>query len=131
MKTKYGGQNSTAQTFDDNLEDMFLLAPKRLTLTIDAEISQYENTFSMIYEDNPLSFWKNYEQRLPLLASIARKYLAIPASSSPSERAFSRFKFITPSTRNRLDSTRIQQLMYMQSVFQNTTMNLFLENEQL
>lgn len=36
-----------------------------------------------------LSWWKQHETTLPLLARLARMVLSVPASSSSSERAFS------------------------------------------
>lgn len=39
--------------------------------------------------DNPTKWWKTYHAQLPLLSLMARKYLCIPATSVPSERAFS------------------------------------------
>ena len=40
-------------------------------------------------EENPTRWWKSYCTQLPLLSTMARKYLCIPATSVPSERAFS------------------------------------------
>ena len=40
-------------------------------------------------EENPTRWWKSYCTLLPLLSILARKYLCIPATSVPSERAFS------------------------------------------
>ena len=40
-------------------------------------------------KENPTRWWKIYCTQLPLLATMARKYLCIPATSVPSERAFS------------------------------------------
>ena len=40
-------------------------------------------------KENPTKWWKNYCTQLPLLSTMARKYLCIPATSVPSERAFS------------------------------------------
>ena len=39
--------------------------------------------------ENSTKWWKSYCTQLPLLATIERKYLCIPSTSVPSERAFS------------------------------------------
>ena len=38
----------------------------------------------------PLQWWKANERQFPLLAAAARQILAVPASSGPSERIFSK-----------------------------------------
>lgn len=38
---------------------------------------------------DPMDFWRLHAKKLPLLARVARKYLAIPASSAAVERMFS------------------------------------------
>ena len=43
---------------------------------------------------DPLEWWKMYDGQFPPIAKLARTYLAIPASSAPSERVFSRAKLI-------------------------------------
>ena len=43
---------------------------------------------------DPLAWWKMHDGQFPPIAKLARKYLAIPASSAPSERVFSRAKLI-------------------------------------
>ena len=40
-------------------------------------------------ECNPLEWWKIYQSQLPHIASLARKYLCIPSTFVPSEKAFS------------------------------------------
>ena len=41
-----------------------------------------------------LEWWKMHNTQFPTIAKLALKYLAIPASSAPSERVFSRAKLI-------------------------------------
>ena len=43
---------------------------------------------------DPLAWWKMHDGQFPTIAKLARKYLAIPASSAPSERVFSQAKLI-------------------------------------
>ncbi|CAG8669395.1 2318_t:CDS:1, partial [Acaulospora morrowiae] len=43
----------------------------------------------MYKTENPLNWWKLYGRMLPSHAEQVRKYLAISASSVPSERLFS------------------------------------------
>ena len=44
--------------------------------------------------DDPMDWWRKHESYFPQVAKLARKYLAIPASTAPSERVFSTAKNI-------------------------------------
>ena len=53
------------------------------------EIEYYISAFPVIDGDNdPLKWWKSTTNELPLLCQLARRYLAIQATSSPSKRLF-------------------------------------------
>jgi hypothetical protein len=62
---------------------------------VDAELLLYkwEQHLPLKKDDesfnNPLDWWRLKEQQYPLLAAMARKVIAIPATSAPSERVFS------------------------------------------
>ncbi|MGH7239611.1 MAG: hAT family dimerization domain-containing protein [Candidatus Saccharimonadales bacterium] len=69
-------------------------------------------------EDEPpttdvLTWWKNHEADFPILAILARRYLAIPASSASSERVFSRLKNIVTPKRERMSSKTLCQLLFV------------------
>ncbi|XP_047210687.1 E3 SUMO-protein ligase ZBED1-like [Girardinichthys multiradiatus] len=55
-----------------------------------AEMTNYLQEEVVDGETNALEWWKRNESRLPLMAKIAQKYLCIPATSTPSERIFSK-----------------------------------------
>ncbi|CAC5368390.1 unnamed protein product [Mytilus coruscus] len=51
------------------------------------EVNQY--FMEPCIENNPLGFWESNEHNYPILASMAKRFLAILASSAPVERLFS------------------------------------------
>lgn len=62
-----------------------------------------------------LGYWKAHEKRWPELANMARRYLAVPASSAASERVFSRAKFFVPSQRNRLGAEGFKSSLLLEA----------------
>ncbi|CAM4658701.1 unnamed protein product [Leuciscus chuanchicus] len=57
--------------------------------SIEMELNSYLQTVEVDGETNPLEWWRQHEAYFPRVASLAKKYLCIPATSAPSERAFS------------------------------------------
>ena len=64
---------------------------------------------------DPLEFWRLNAGRFPVLAVLARRYLAIPASSASSERLFSRLKLIATAARQNLSSHTLCQLLFVEA----------------
>ena len=60
---------------------------------------------------NILLWWKQHEVVLPLLASLAKRILAISASSAKSERVFSTGGNIVTAKRNRLAPKNVENLI--------------------
>ena len=69
-------------------------APLSDSERIKAEVEREMNNYIAIEVDpstvgNPLVWWKDNQEHYPRLARLARKFFCIPATSVPSERAFS------------------------------------------
>ena len=79
------------------------------------EIQQYL-TLEASSVDNPIDtvkWWKTYCVQLPFLSSLARKYLCIPATSVPSERAFNVSGNIITSKRSCLHPENAELLTFL------------------
>ena len=75
------------------------------------EMERYEGFVTPGKHVKILHWWKQHEAVLPLLASLAKKILAIPASSSKSERVFSTGGNIVTAKRNRLSPKNVESLI--------------------
>ena len=86
------------------------------------EIQQYL-TLDASSADNPIDpvkWWKTYCMQLPFLSSLAWKYLCIPATSVPSERAFSVSGNIITSKRSCLHPENAEMLTFLAHNLKNS-----------
>ncbi|KAK3909772.1 E3 SUMO-protein ligase ZBED1 [Frankliniella fusca] len=79
------------------------------------EIAIYEGLPDAELTDNVFAWWQRHCGSLPLLATLARKYLAIPASSVPSERLFSTGGNVVTDTRRSLTGQHAEMLIFCAS----------------
>ena len=70
----------------------------------------------ILYPD-PLDWWRINAVKFPLLAALARRRLAIPASQAQSERVFSSAGQIVTQTRNRLSSENVELLVALKNIW--------------
>ena len=75
------------------------------------EMDRYERFSLPGKKFNILSWWKQHEAVLPLLASLAKNILCIPASSDQSERVFSTGGNIVTAKRKRLVPKNVESLI--------------------
>ena len=61
----------------------------------------------------PLAWWKENASRYPKLARAAKRLLAIPATSTPSERIFSKAGFIVNKHRSSLLPKNVDTLVFL------------------
>lgn len=64
---------------------------------------------------NPLEWWKGAAGRFPILSRMARDFLAIPATSASSERAFSGARHTVSTFRHKLGSETLRQCMCLKT----------------
>ena len=64
-------------------------------------------------DGDPLQWWKCHENDFPLLSQYARRYLAIPASSGPTERLFSKAGQIVTAKRVQLKPNKGNMLAFL------------------
>jgi len=76
---------------EDNETDMPVISdPEELTpCAIRRQLAVFASEPQKAFDSNPLSWWKEHEHRFKSLSRLAKKYLAIPATSAPSEHVFS------------------------------------------
>ncbi|XP_034538951.1 zinc finger BED domain-containing protein 1-like [Notolabrus celidotus] len=74
-------------------EDMAVEIRQENTLStaekVQGEIQEYRGLPSTLTSVNPVTWWWNVRDTLPMLSNLATRYLCVQASSTPSERTFS------------------------------------------
>ncbi|XP_070830824.1 E3 SUMO-protein ligase ZBED1-like [Chaetodon trifascialis] len=79
-------RKTLASFFEQNITPSTAYAPRE---AIQNELSSYMQSVCLDSKADPLQWWQDHEAAYPALSNLARKYLCVPATSSPSERIFS------------------------------------------
>ncbi|PLW26518.1 hypothetical protein PCANC_23590 [Puccinia coronata f. sp. avenae] len=82
------------------------------------EIRQYIAEVKEPSHTNILYYWANHTKVYPSLSEMAKCFLAIPATSAPSERVFSKSKTIFGSQRHSLSSSSVEHLLCVKEWYQ-------------
>ena len=80
---------------------------------VENELSSYLTAACIDSEANPLQWWKDHEVAFPALSCLAKKYLCVPATSSPSERVFSCSGNIVTFHRASLNPDTVDRLVFL------------------
>jgi len=83
--------------------------------SIEDEYKAYDLVPQIKSSEDPLKWWKEHEQFFPRIASMAREYLAVPASSASVERFFSSVGLVKADNRPLKDETTID-IMWAKNV---------------
>ena len=100
-----------------SLGSLLRKAKQPVTLTeeqrANAEVTAYLQEEALDGDSDPLAWWKANENRFPLMAKIASKYLCICATSSPSERVFSTAGNVFTPLRSLLKPEKVNMLVFL------------------
>ena len=77
----------------------------------DREIQKYISEDPV--SESPLIWWQNKRSKYPILSSLAQKYLSVPATSVPSERAFSIAGHVVNRKRACLNPDSVNMLVFL------------------
>lgn len=80
---------------------------------VEAELNSYLLAPEADSEINPLAWWKTHFTTYPRVSLLAKRYLCIPATSSPSERAFSTSGNIVSCHRAALKPDVVDRLVFL------------------
>ena len=117
------------QELDDavGLDELRAVKKRRLlSLDIDDDNNEFDNLSKAerelkLYDlegkisstENPLLWWKGRKEKFPLLAQLARKYLAIQGTSTAAERVMSTMGNILTKKRLRMKQDLFNSLMFL------------------
>ena len=62
---------------------------------------------------NQLEWWKQNEVQLPMMSRVAKSILSIPATSTPSERLFSKAGFLINKKRANLKPSKVDMMLFL------------------
>ena len=84
---------------------------------IDSEKQTYMQLAATGWKTDPLETWKQWSKGMPLLGEVARKWLAVPASSASSERVFSSAGLTISKKRTKLGAERAATLVFLKTAW--------------
>ena len=84
-----------------------------LTDAVETELAKFLAAPCQPRASDPLTWWRDNRARFPLLGDAARRYLAAPATSVPSERLFSSAGDIADDKRTCLLAENLERLVFL------------------
>ena len=77
------------------------------------EVIEYLQEDKIPFSQSPFEWWANKKIKYPILSKIARIYLVVPATSTPSERLFSDAGNLLSAKRSRMDAELFKRMMFL------------------
>ena len=89
------------------------------------EVTEYLREDKITFNQNPFEWWTSKKGKYPILAKIARIYLAAPATSTPSERLFSDAGNVLSEKRTRMDSELFKRIIFLKRNASKVNNNIY------
>ena len=109
--------------FDQCNVDRDILPDISLEDKVTAELAHYRalpvmpgkktDAAGKIVHVNPLLWWRDQQEKLPIMSKLARRVLCIPATSAPSERVFSAAGLTIAHRRASLNAENAAALIFL------------------
>jgi hypothetical protein len=103
------------QEDSDELSDAELYRSAPLAPATETELDRYMGQERLPWDTDIYQYWKSKQYDYPIIAQIARDYLAMPATSSPSEVVFSQGGDVVTKKRNRLTGDSIRMIVCLKA----------------
>ena len=108
-KLKGLGAILTKALAKDRTDDQALSSSQK----VEKEKQRYLDAPPVALDADPLLWWKVESQHLPILATLANKYLCLCGTSVPSERLFSKAGYIVSNLCSRLSPENVNKLVFL------------------
>ncbi|GAB5372350.1 hypothetical protein AAMO2058_001657900 [Amorphochlora amoebiformis] len=95
-----------------SLEDDYTSNTPTASEMITSKIQKYRS-WDVSNRVDPLKWWRDNRNAFPILSEVARVYLGVHATSTESERTFSKCGFLKSGRRNRMGSDLISANIYL------------------
>jgi hypothetical protein len=113
-KLKSLSSSTSIQDDDESQEYDSIFASFKTTATKEVnEITEYLALKKINFKNDPLVWWHGQEENFPILSKIAKKYLAVYACSTSSERLFSDAGNLLTAKRNRMSPKFFKKIMFL------------------
>ncbi|XDV36787.1 hypothetical protein PO909_006510 [Leuciscus waleckii] len=86
---------------------------EQMSRAVQREVLEYFGEQPISKKENPLPWWRINQARYPTLAQLAKSFLGIPATSTPSERLFSAAGNIASKRRASLSAEHVDMLTFL------------------
>ena len=126
-----GGNKSTLKSCTDATATATATLRENIKYTVTKEIQFYRNSQDqplveeydeindkVIKYSNPLFWWRNHELDYPLLARVARRVLAIPATSAEPSRLYTSIGQDLLNDRSRMLSSYAENMLFLNTNFE-------------